>query len=118
MTDDDGGVGGDVFTVTVKEVSPPEQTIFNLTAYPKDGKIDIAWSAVAGAANYNIYRATTMGGPYNLIAQGVVTDFAAYADLGLTNGITYYYVVTSVTNGVESLFSNEASGTPISGRSR
>ena len=97
---------------------PPEQTIFDLYARAKDSKIDIVWTPVAGAESYNIYRSTTPGGSYTLIAEGHVSGYAVYADFGLINGVTYYYVVTSVTDGIESLHSNEASATPVSGRTR
>jgi len=94
--------------------SPPQtaQTIFDLVARAKDSKIDIIWTPVAGADSYNIYRRTTQGGPYTLIALGHITNYATYADFGLTNDVSYYYVVTSLTNGQESRNSNEASATP------
>ena len=101
-----------VAVIVEPEGIEPEQTIFNLTARAKDSKIDIVWSAVAGTDNYNIYRSTTEGGPYTLVKAGHVTTYCVYADFGLTNDVTYYYVVTSVTNGVGSLNSNEASATP------
>ncbi|KPJ91372.1 MAG: hypothetical protein AMJ53_11800, partial [Gammaproteobacteria bacterium SG8_11] len=97
---------------------PPPPPISDLYARAKDSKIDIVWTPVAGADSYNVYRGTTQGGPYNLIVQGHVTDYAVYADFGLTNGVTYYYVVTSITAGVESQFSNEASATPVSATNR
>ncbi|MGA1842254.1 MAG: PKD domain-containing protein, partial [bacterium] len=112
VIDKDGGSGSDTLKVTVEPSVVPEQTIFDLFARAKDSKVDIVWTPVAGAESYNIYRSTTQGGPYTLIVEGYVTGYAVYADSGLTNGVTYYYVVTSVTNGVESLHSNEASGTP------
>ena len=90
----------------------PEQTIFDLAARAKSTKINIVWAPVEGANAYNIYRGTAAGGPYSLIAEGHVTDYAVYADFGLTNGVTYFYVVRSVGNGTESLDSNEASATP------
>ena len=88
------------------------KTIFDLNARAKDSKIDVVWTPVPGADRYNIYRSTTPGGPYTLIKEGHVTDYAVYADFGLTNGVTYYYVVTSISNGIESEYSNEASATP------
>ena len=111
MTDDDGGVGTDALTLTV-QAAAPEQTISDLFARAKSGKIDLVWTPVAGAEHYNVYRAETQGGPHDLIAADHTCDYCAYADFGLTNGVTYYYVVTSVTGGVESLVSNEASATP------
>jgi hypothetical protein len=109
-----------ISTVFRTEAEPggPEQTIFDLYARAKDSKIDIVWTPVDGADSYNVYRSTSQGGPYQLIAEGHVTDYAVYADFGLTNDVTYYYVVRSVTNGEQSLDSNEASATPVSLRTR
>ena len=90
-----------------------KQTIFDLTARAKDSKIDIVWMKVADAVTYNIYRSTQAGGPYARIKTGQVTTYCTYADFGLTNGVTYYYRVTSVDSfGTESLYSNEAGAMP------
>jgi len=95
----------------------PLASITDLYGRAKSGKIDIVWTPMEGAGSYNIYRSTTQGGPYTLIAEGHVTDYAVYADFGLTNGVTYYYVVRWVdARGQESPDSNEASATPVSGR--
>ena len=111
-------IGVKLFKFDVMSADLPEQTIFDLTARAKSGKIDIVWAPVEGVEGYNIYRSTTLGGPYSLIVEGHVTDYAVYADFGLTNGVTYFYVVTSVSNGVESLESNEANATPSARRAR
>ncbi|MBL3599332.1 MAG: PKD domain-containing protein, partial [gamma proteobacterium endosymbiont of Lamellibrachia anaximandri] len=116
VTDKDGGVGSDTLTVTVQ--AGAVQTIFNLSARPKPNEVFLTWAPVAGADSYNIYRSTTPGGPYALIASGHVCDYCAYYNPGLTNGVTYYYVVTSVSGGSESLSSNEAAATPQERRSR
>jgi PKD repeat protein len=102
----------DEVTITVNQTQPV-QTIFNLTARAKPGKIDLVWTRVPGSVTYNIYRSTIPGGPYQVIKTGHVTTYCTYADFGLTNGVTYYYRVTSVNGtGLESLYSNEASATP------
>ncbi len=111
-------IGVKLFKFETIFTDPPIQTITDLYARAKGSKIDIVWTPVAGAESYNVYRSTTQGGSYTLIAEGHVTDYAVYADFGLTNGVTYYYVVNSVTNGIESLSSNEASAMPVSGRTR
>jgi len=110
VTDKDGDSGSDQANITVNSVAT--QTIFNLTARAKFRKVDIVWTPVADADGYNVYRSTSEGGPYELIAANHITDYAVYADLGLINDVTYYYVVRSVTNGTESLNSNEVSATP------
>ncbi len=110
VTDDDGGVGNDTLTVQVQ--STAVQTIFDLTARAKDSEVFLMWTPVADADSYNVYRSTTAGSGYSLIASGHLCDYCAYYNPGLTNDVTYYYVVTSVSAGDESLHSNEASATP------
>lgn len=56
---------------------------------------------------YNVYRATSSGGPYTLITPQVST--LSYNDNTVLSGATYYYVITSVDNaGREGVFSIEA----------
>lgn len=84
----------------------------NLTATAGDGQVTLNWTAntESDLDHYNVYRGTTNGGPYTLIVSQGGTSFT---DTGLTNGTTYYYVVTAVdTTGNESTDSNQASATP------
>ncbi len=93
--------------VTVAPAAPT-----GLIAAPADGLVSLVWSEVTttDVLLYNVYRATTTGGPYGLVA-GITTP--QYADLSLINGTTYFYVVTVAnTAGNESAYSNEASATP------
>jgi len=106
-------VSGMASIVVPAEQPGSVQTIFDLSARAKSGKVDIVWSPVEGSDSYDIYRSTSQGGPYELIAAGHITDYCAYADFGLTNGVTYYYVVRSILNGLQSLDSNQASATPM-----
>ena len=91
-----------------------EGCICNLTARAKLDKIQLVWTHT-GAASYDIYRSTAgSSGPFELIADDVVTTYATYLDSGLTTGTTYYYrVVTSDGCG-----SNAASATPAESTSR
>jgi cellulose 1,4-beta-cellobiosidase len=58
-----------------------------------------------------IYRSTTSGGPYTLVA--TIPATTSYQNNGLTSGTTYYYVVTAVNGGsLESGSSNQGSGVP------
>ncbi len=114
VSDDDGGTGSDTASVTVEAevvVEPPT----DLTARPKSTKVQLVWTH-NGSDSYNVYRSTTQGGPYELIANTTST-YSTYLDEGLTDGVTYYYVVTSVVNGVESATSVEVGATPM-GRTR
>ncbi|GMB01851.1 LamG-like jellyroll fold domain-containing protein [Pelosinus sp. IPA-1] len=83
----------------------------NLTATAGDSQVSLLWAALVGATGYNVKRSTNAGGPYTTIATKV-TD-TKYVDNTVTNGTTYYYVVTAVdASGNESANSNEASATP------
>lgn len=82
----------------------------NLIANAGDAKVTLSWTAVDGATGYNVKRSTTAGGPYTTIAPSV--QGTSYVDSAVTNGTTYYYVVTAITANGESANSNEASATP------
>ncbi len=69
----------------------------------------LSWNAVSGASQYTIYRSTTQGTGHAPIDTSSTNSFI---DLGVTNGTTYYYVVTATANNQESGYSNEASATP------
>ncbi|MCE5286952.1 MAG: hypothetical protein LLG02_14060 [Pelosinus sp.] len=82
----------------------------NLNAAAGDAQVALSWTAVSGATGYNVKRSTTAGGPYTTIASN--TPGTSYIDTSVTNGTTYYYVVTAITANGESGNSNEASATP------
>ncbi|WP_077612120.1 LamG-like jellyroll fold domain-containing protein [Clostridium sp. Marseille-P2415] len=90
-------------------ISPNTDTS-NLKAVGGDSKVDLTWNAVTDATSYTIKRSTIAGGPYTTIATGVTGT--SYTDTDVTNGTTYYYVVTAIINGSEGWSSNEASATP------
>ncbi|RUS47809.1 glycoside hydrolase family 48 protein [Cohnella sp. AR92] len=81
-----------------------------LAATAGDAQATLTWSASSGATSYNVKRATTSGGPYATVATGVTAT--SYADTGLTNGTTYYYVVSAANAAGESLNSAQASASP------
>lgn len=76
------------------------------------GQVELNWAAMDGATAYNVYRSTTNGGPYAVIA-GLGTN--NFTDTGLQNGTTYYYVVTSTNIFGESADSVQANATPSIG---
>jgi len=81
----------------------------NLTATGGNQQVSLAWTASTGATSYNVKRAATNGGPYTTVASPAGTS---YTDTTVTNGTTYYYVVTAVSASGESANSNQASATP------
>jgi fibronectin type 3 domain-containing protein len=72
-------------------------------------QVSLSWSADAGASSYHVKRATTSGGPYTQVAAPASpTD----NDTSLTNGTTYYYVVSAVDSAGESANSAQVSAAP------
>ena len=83
----------------------------NLTAIADDKQITLTWDSVNGASSYNIKRSETPGGPYTTISS-VDGLNNSYIDVDVTNGKTYFYVVSAAVENVNSDNSNEVSATP------
>ncbi|MCR8630865.1 hypothetical protein [Paenibacillus radicis (ex Xue et al. 2023)] len=81
-----------------------------LIATPSDSRVSLNWSGFKNASSYNIERSTSVSGPYTIIATNIAG--LTYVDTAVTNGTTYYYVVTAQNTAGESSKSNEASATP------
>src|SRR5262249_51827805 len=86
------GEGADSAEVSATPQAVPTAPT-GLAAVAGDARVSLTWTASAGATSYNVKRATTSGGPYTTVAMGVTTP---YVNTGLTNGTTYYYVVSGV----------------------
>lgn len=73
-------------------------------------QVGLSWSAVPGAAGYNVYRSPVTGGGYLKVGHVPGTTFT---DAGLRNGQVQYYVVRALdAAGNESDNSNEVSALP------
>jgi fibronectin type 3 domain-containing protein len=74
--------------------------------------VKLSWSAVPGANEYKIYRATKSSGTYSLIK---TTTSLSYTNTGLTAGSTYYYRIRAYQTGkkVYSKYSSVVSAKPI-----
>jgi glucuronoarabinoxylan endo-1,4-beta-xylanase len=83
------------------------------TAAAGDAQVILAWSTVADATGYYANRATTAGGPYTRLP---ATLTATFTDTGLTNGTTYYYVITAYNSNGIGAKSTEVSATPLQPR--
>lgn len=69
--------------------------------------VDLNWTASADAGvSYNVYRSQTSGSNYAKINTALVSGLT-FSDNSVSVGQTYFYVVRSVLNGVESVNSNE-----------
>jgi hypothetical protein len=80
----------------------------NLKATGQKRRITLSWtqSSSSGVTANRIYRSQTNGGPYTLLK--AISPATTYTDSGLTTGTTWYYVVTAVSGGGESPYSNQA----------
>lgn len=70
-----------------------------LRATGGNGKVDLSWNIVPEASGYNIYKAFSEGGPYNLYAGNI--DALSYSVSGLDNGNTYWFKVAAVNSAGE-----------------
>lgn len=97
----------------IPAVNPAPAEPIGVTAAPGNGQVTISWTAVPGATSYNIYWSTVSGvTPANGIRIAGVTT--PYTQAGLSNGTTYYYVVTAVNGNGESTASIQVSVAPSS----
>jgi lysophospholipase L1-like esterase len=80
-----------------------------LSASASNSVVSLSWSALIGATNYYIKRATVSGGPYTTIATNTLTT---YSDTTVLNGVSYYYVVSAALGTGESADSAEVRAVP------
>jgi endonuclease I/fibronectin type 3 domain-containing protein len=95
------------------DVTPPAAPT-GLVATAGDAEVGLDWAdnGEADLDGYNVYRSDQPGGPYAQLNANPI-GASDYADTGVQNGTTYYYVVTAVDlTGNESGGSAEASATP------
>ncbi len=81
-----------------------------LSGTPGSGTATLTWTTPASAIGYNVYRTTTSGSGYIPIG---ATSANTLTDTGLTNGTTYYYVVTALNAYGESAYSNQVTMRPV-----
>jgi hypothetical protein len=104
---DNGGVN---FNWWETQATPPGAPS-GLTATPANARVTLAWTASPGATGYNVQRSTVSGGSFSSIA---TLAGITYTDTGLTNGMTYYYVVSATNSLGQSGNSAQVDATPSS----
>ena len=80
-----------------------------LTATAANAQVNLTWNASASATGYYVKRSTSSGTEVQIAAQSAT----AYSDNSVSNGITYYYVVSAYNSYGQSANSAEVSGTPV-----
>lgn len=111
VTDIQGSSTGDP-----PDTTPPADPT-GLVASPGNTTASLTWNnnTEGDLDGYNIYRSATSGSGYSKLNTNPVTS-PAFTDTGLTNGNTYYYVITAVDTALpanESGYSSEVSATPV-----
>ena len=90
----------------VDYIGPP--TGFN--AVPGDGRVDLSWDAFSGATQYSLKRGT-LSGMYS-ITFSIGAPATTYADLAVSNGTDYFYVLTASVPAGTSDVTGEVEATP------
>lgn len=81
-----------------------------LAAIAGDTQIMLNWNPSTTATSYNVKRSVISGGPYTIVGSQSTTSII---DTGLSDGLTYNYVVSAVNSGGESGNSSQVSTTPV-----
>jgi outer membrane lipoprotein-sorting protein len=91
----------------------------SVTALPTDvsaeagnGKVTIRWNGVSGADSYSVYMSLSPGTSKKNFDARKTTTSTSYSWTGLTNGTSYYFVVTAQKKDRESNDSSEVTATP------
>ena len=81
-------------------VWPSRADTFGLKATPGDGSVTLTWEPVPGAISYKVNRSTDLAGPFEPPPPGDAeageVETNSYVDANVTNGVTYWYLVSPV----------------------
>jgi hypothetical protein len=101
-----------LFVIPAGNVTSLPSAPSGLAATVGSGTVKLTWNAAGGATSYSVKRGLASGGPYTTL--GTVPDTSlTYSDSGLTNGTTYYYVVSGSNAAGAGPNSAELPVTPI-----
>jgi len=98
--------GTQTITLTV------EKMVSNVIVASGDAKNVVEWDALPGFS-FNVKRSTTAGGPYTTLSN-VTTN--VFTDTSVSNGTTYYYVVTAIDSQGEGSPSTAVTAKPAAGQ--
>ena len=115
----DGGTDGEIYRWTLGTPDDSVQPLapMRVLAASGDSQLTISWDRILGATSYNIYVATQSGVTktnYASLPGGrrITGATSPHVLGGLTNGATYYVVVTSVEGATEGPNSSQTQATP------
>ncbi|NIO16688.1 MAG: hypothetical protein GTN70_06780 [Deltaproteobacteria bacterium] len=102
---------GHDFTGNPVITKPPPPS--NISVARGENEISLSWNSVISATSYNIYWSTnpSVSPSSGTKISGITAN--TYNHFGLTNGVTIYYVITSVNSAGEGAPSAVVSATPV-----
>jgi hypothetical protein len=102
-----------LFVVPSGSITTAPTAPTGLAATVGNGAVTLTWDSGGGATSYTVSRGATSGGPFTAI--GTVTSPAptTFTNTGLTNGTTYYYVVSGTNSIGASPNSAPVAATPL-----
>jgi hypothetical protein len=101
-----------LLVIPAGNVLSPPSTPTGLAATVGNGTVTLTWKATSGATSYTVKRGIASGGPY-LPVGAVGSSPTLFKDSGLTNGTSYYYVVTGANSAGTSSNSTQIAAIPI-----
>ena len=88
---------------------PPQNFDATRGTLPLPVRVTLTWDPVLDATEYDIYRSSTLAGPYVKINTGTVTS-TTYNDDTVSNETIYYYAAKAKNSSTESEYSSMAIG--------
>ncbi len=82
-----------------------------VSASAGNAQVTVSWNSVSDATSYNIYWSTSSG-VTKTSGTKIPVSSSPYTHSGLSNGTTYYYVVTAQNSAGESTESSQVSAMP------
>jgi hypothetical protein len=104
-----GSLPGSVTVVSNATNSPATISLSGDGADTVSHSVSLSWTpSTSTVVGYDVYRSEVSGGPYAKLDSSLVAT-NSYTDSTVEGGLTYYYVITSVTSaGMQSADSNQA----------
>lgn len=94
---------------------PTPSSPTELVAVPGVSRVYLKWAAPSGdvTQGYKVLRSTTSDGPFETIASWKNNTMTDYTDKSVSNGTTYYYVVSASNQSGASAASVQTRVTPV-----
>jgi len=108
------GQGSNSVQVSAIPALPIPAAPSGLSATPGNATVTLSWTASVNASSYNVKRAATSSGTYTTIAS-LVTN-TNYTDKTVSNGSTYYYVVSAGNASGQSANSAQVAASPAAAK--